>query len=190
MPIQLVNISKQFNNRMLFDKLNIEIKEQQITCIMGPSGAGKTTLLHIIMGLMKADSGKVKGLEGKKLTAVFQEDRLCENMDAIKNVQLVCDKRVEAGQVIREFEKVDLTDYENKPVTELSGGMRRRVVIVRALMPESDLVIMDEPFKGLDEELKSKVIQYVIQKTKGKTVIIVTHDKEEADELSAEVINL
>jgi len=190
MNIELKNISKRYGEKIVLNQLNIEFIEHQITCIMGPSGVGKTTLIHMLMGLVKADSGKMQGLEGKRITAVFQEDRLCESVDAIKNVLLVCDKKITDIQVMEEFREVGLIEYENKPVAQLSGGMKRRVTIVRALLPESDIIIMDEPFKGLDDELKKQVINYMKQKTKGKTVIIVTHDKEEVHALSAELITL
>lgn len=189
MNIKLKNITKSFENKIVLNKLNVEIKEQNITCIMGPSGIGKTTLINILMGLVKADEGTVEGLEGKKIAAVFQEDRLCESIDAIKNVQLVCQKDV-TSKIRNEFELVGLTDYENKPISVLSGGMKRRVAIVRALIADSDVIIMDEPFKGLDDEIKHQVVNYIINKTRGKTVIIVTHDKENVTSLSAELICL
>lgn len=188
MNIKLKNISKSYNDKIIFKQYNIEFKEHLITCIMGPSGVGKTTLIHILLGLVQSDSGIVEGIEGKKITAVFQENRLCEGIDAIKNVQIVCDRKITVPMIEQEFEKVGLTDYKDKPVSQLSGGMKRRVAIVRAILADSDIIIMDEPFKGLDEELKIQVIKYVKCKTKGKTVIIVTHDKEEADALYAEVV--
>jgi NitT/TauT family transport system ATP-binding protein len=190
MNIQLKDVSKKYGNTLVFEKLNIEIKENKITCIMGPSGVGKTTLIHILMGLVKPDSGRMKGLDGKKVTAVFQEDRLCEWIDAIKNVQLVCDSKITEEQIKREFLEVGLFEYENKPVSELSGGMKRRVAVVRALMPDCEIAIMDEPFSGLDDQCKDQVIEYVKRKTIGKTVIVVTHDKEDADKLLAELIGL
>lgn len=190
MNIQLKDVSKQYGNTMVFNKLNIEIKENKITCIMGPSGVGKTTLIHILMGLVKPDLGKIEGLVGKKVTAVFQEDRLCEGMDAIKNVQLVCDSKITKEQIKREFLEVGLYEYEKKAVSELSGGMKRRVAVVRALMPDCEIVIMDEPFSGLDDQNKDQVIEYVKRKTIGKTVIVVTHDKEDVDHLLAELIGL
>lgn len=190
MSIELCEITKSFNNKIVLNHLDIKFKDKHITCIMGPSGGGKTTLLHIIMGILKADDGNIKGITGKKITAVFQEDRLCESIDAVNNVLLVCDKKVSAEEVKKEFREVNLTDYEGKPTIELSGGMKRRVAIVRALLPESDIIIMDEPFKGLDEELKIKVIEYVKKKAVGKTVLMVTHDKEEAEALKAEIVSL
>lgn len=190
MNIQLKDISKSYNNTVVLNKIDIEIKEHQITCIMGPSGVGKTTLIYILMGLVEADAGSIAGVSGKKFAAVFEENRLCEGINAIKNVQLVCENTITDLQIKKEFREVGLSEYENKPVAELSGGMKRRVAIVRALLPESDIIIMDEPFKGLDEELKNQVINYVKYKTKGKTVIIITHDKEEVDTLSAKLIML
>lgn len=188
--IKFNHISKKFGTTEVFQDYNLEIKEQETTCIMGPSGSGKTTLIHMLLGLVKPDTGNIEGIKNRRIVAVFQEDRLCETIDAIKNVQIVCTKNVTAEQIEKEFSMVGLTEYKNKPVSQLSGGMRRRVAIVRALMAESDMVIMDEPLKGLDEQLKNQVIGYIKKKTNGKTVIMVTHDKEEAAELSDVIILL
>lgn len=190
MDIRLNSISKRYNSNLVLNKINLTFKEGQINCIMGPSGIGKTTLLYILMGLEKADSGEIQGLDEKRIAAVFQEDRLIEHWDAIANVKLVCDKNISNDQIAQEFAKVDLTECEDKPVHKLSGGMRRRVAIVRALLSTSNLVIMDEPFKGLDSRLKQKVIAYVKEKTRGKTVICVTHDRDEAEALQANIILL
>ncbi len=190
MNIYLKNITKQYEDKPVLNQLNLEMADGKITCIMGPSGIGKTTLLHIIMGLVKPDSGKVEGTKDKKITAVFQENRLCEEIGAVKNVKMVCDKKVTEHMIKKEFNEVGLQDYDNKKTLELSGGMKRRVAIVRAVMAESDIIIMDEPFKGLDEKLKEQVINYIKHKTKGKTLIIVTHNKDEVKALSADLIIL
>ncbi len=187
MNIVLENITKKFDNTPVLEQFNLELTEGRITCLMGPSGSGKTTLLSILMGLIKADSGTVYGLEGKKAAAVFQEDRLFEGISAVQNVKMVCSRKLKDSRIIEELQKVGLKGIESKKVSELSGGMKRRVAIVRAVMADSDLVIMDEPFKGLDETLKRQVIEYVKHETAGKTVIIVTHEKAEADELSADI---
>jgi NitT/TauT family transport system ATP-binding protein len=186
--IQLKNLDKTYGNTKVLNNYSIELQENKITCLMGPSGVGKTTLLQILLGLVKVDKGKISGLDGKKVSAVFQENRLIEGIDAIHNIKLVCDKQVTEDMIENELSLVGLTEYKNKPVSKLSGGMQRRVAIVRAIMARSDLVIMDEPFKGLDENLKKQVIQYVMNKTMGKTVLMVTHDKEEVELLSAELV--
>jgi NitT/TauT family transport system ATP-binding protein len=164
--------------------------EGKINCFMGPSGIGKTTLINILLGLTAPDSGEVQGIQGKRISVIFQEDRLIEHLDAVKNIKLVCDRAMPVSIIEQELVKVNLSDYQNKPVKNLSGGMRRRVAVVRAMLAVSDIIIMDEPFKGLDDELKKLVIEYVKQKSAGKTVIIVTHDKEEAHLLNANIILL
>ncbi len=190
MDIVVRDLSKTFNENQVLNNISYTFQEGCITCIMGPSGSGKTTLFNILMGLMKPEAGKITGLEGKKISAVFQEDRLCESFTAIQNITAITGKKYTVSEIEAEFKKVELTEYEAKPVRELSGGMKRRVAILRAVMAESDIIFMDEPFKGLDEALKLKVIDYVRNKVKGKTVIIITHDMTEAEILSDKIYNL
>jgi len=190
MDIMMNNIHKSFKGQQVLNNLTMSFLEGKITCVMGASGAGKTTLAYILMGLLVADSGEIIGVQGKKISAVFQEDRLIEHWDAIKNILLVSPKDVTKEIVRQSLEEIGLTEYEGKPVKSLSGGMRRRVAIVRALLSEYDILLMDEPFKGLDEELKRQVISYVKEKSKDKTVIIITHDKEEVAILEAELITI
>jgi NitT/TauT family transport system ATP-binding protein len=190
MDIELVHLSKQFNDKLLFANLNIAFLEGQINCLMGASGTGKTTLIHILMGLVKPDSGEVLGLHGRQIATVFQEDRLIEHWDAVRNIRLVCDKTLSTELIKQELIKVGLEDEQDKPVQNYSGGMRRRVAIVRAVLAKSDVLILDEPFKGFDETLKMQMIHYVKKSTKGKTVIVVTHEKEEVQLLGANLITL
>ena len=191
MDITLKHINKSFGTLSVLEDFNLTIKEHTITCIMGPSGCGKTTLLHILLGLHSIDSGEITGLDDKVPAVVFQENRLFEQEDAFTNIRAICKRTLTNQQIAVEFDRIGLKDYENKPVSELSGGMKRRVAILRALMAEDcNLILMDEPFKGLDEALKFQVMQYVKEKTQGKTVIFVTHDKEESDALDAQLILL
>jgi len=190
MDIKISNLSKQFDQKEIFQNINMTFHEGKINCFMGPSGIGKTTLIHILLGLTESDSGEVQGIQGKRISAVFQEDRLIEHLDAVKNIKLVCEKAVPKSIIEQELAKVNLTDYQDKPVKNLSGGMRRRVAIVRAMLAVSDIIIMDEPFKGLDDVLKKRVIEYVKQKSEGKTVIVITHDGEEVRLLDANVVLL
>jgi NitT/TauT family transport system ATP-binding protein len=187
MDIRLEHIYKKFDRNNVLTDVSMTLEEGKISCIMGASGSGKTTLMNILMGFLKPDSGDLKGLEGKRIAAMFQEDRLIEHWDAIRNVQLVCGKNITASVVKEHFMEVGLTEYENKPVKTLSGGMRRRVALVRAMLAEGNLLILDEPFKGLDEDLRQQVIQYVIRLSADKTAIIVTHERDEAVWLGAEL---
>lgn len=190
MDIELLQINKRFGNNQILKDYNVTFAEGKINCIMGASGIGKTTLIHILMGLLKPDSGNIQGIQGKHISAVFQEDRFIEHWDAVKNVMLVCSREQTEENVKDHFRRVGLTEYENKLVKALSGGMRRRVAIVRAILADYDLIIMDEPFKGLDEALKKQVIEYVRNETLGKTVILVTHDKDEIETLQGDLIRL
>lgn len=191
MDIILEHVNKSFGTLSVLNDLNLILEEQKTSCIMGPSGCGKTTLLHILLGLHTIDSGEITGLEDKIPAVVFQENRLLEQQDAFTNIRAVSKRTLTNNQIAAEFRRIGLKDYENKPVAELSGGMKRRIAILRALMADDcNLILMDEPFKGLDEALKSQVIQYVKEKTQGKTVVFVTHDKEESDALDAKLIML
>lgn len=190
MDIMVKNIHKSFNGQEVLNNINMVFVEGKTSCLMGASGIGKTTLAYILMGLLEADSGEIIGIHGKKISAVFQEDRLIEHWDAIKNIMLVCQEDVTSKMVEDNLKEIGLSDYEGKPVKDLSGGMRRRVAIVRAILSEHNMLLMDEPFKGLDESLKTKVINYVKEKSKGKTLIIITHDRDEVEMLEAEVITI
>ena len=155
---------------------------------MGESGCGKTTLVNIIMGLEKADAGEISGIP-KKIAAVFQDDLLCEDFSAISNVRAVTGNKLSKNDVITALGKLGLTKEDvSSPVRELSGGMKRRVAIARALLADSDLVIMDEPFKGLDEDTRRNTAKFVLNETKPKTLVVITHSPEEAELLGADKI--
>lgn len=187
--IYVKNVSKSFGSKKVLQNLNLTIEPGKISCIMAPSGAGKTTLLRILMGLEEADSGCITGLEGKRFSAVFQEERLCEYMTAVENIRLVT-PGLDAGSVVQEMDRLGLGDCCAQPVSQLSGGMRRRVSILRALLAAYDVLCLDEPFKGLDDARKEQTLAYVKQKAAGRTVLFVTHDEKEALALGAEVILL
>ncbi|MPQ42953.1 ATP-binding cassette domain-containing protein [Clostridium tarantellae] len=175
MDIVIENLNKKYNNKPILDNLNIKFKENAISFILGASGIGKTTLIRILMNLEKADGGNIKGINDKRISAVFQDDCLCENLSVRLNIKLVCEN-ISDLKIEKALEQLDLKGCMNKKVRELSGGMKRRIAILRALLYDFDLLIMDEPFKGLDKETKEKVMNFVISKVKNKTVIIITHE--------------
>ncbi len=190
MDIKVNNLTKSFGDNKVLDRVNVAFLRGKINCIMGPSGCGKTTLFNIILGLIKADGGTIHGLENEKIVAVFQEERLCEGFSAAANVKLVCDKSVSVKEIEIHLSEVGLEEVERKSVSKLSGGMRRRVSIVRAIMANSNVIIMDEPFKGLDEDTKIRVIDYVKNYAIGKTIIVTTHSIEEVKMLKATLIQM
>lgn len=179
--IEIKEISKSYDKKVL-DKVSFTVEPGSIMIITGPSGKGKTTLLNIMMGLISPDSGEVIGMPEKK-SSVFQEDRLLENFTVEENLKLVSDLPVEE---LKKECSILLGEKEfSQKVREFSGGMKRRVSILRALLTSSEVIFMDEPFKGLDVELKEKVIRYTLEKKKDRTLFIVTHDTSEAEQLGA-----
>lgn len=174
---------------MVLNEFSHEFAEGKTTAILGASGCGKSTLLNILMGLLEADSGEVKR-ESDRISAVFQENRLCENLTVSANIRLVTGKRFTKSEIASELSAVGLSGCSEKAVRTLSGGMKRRTALIRALLAEYDILFLDEPFKGLDSDTKSAVIAYTKAKTAGKTVVLVTHDMSECEQLADEIIRL
>ncbi|MBR5251784.1 MAG: ATP-binding cassette domain-containing protein [Oscillospiraceae bacterium] len=188
MDIVIKNLYKSFGDNVVLNNVNAVIKHGQVTCLMGQSGVGKTTLLNIMMGFEKADRGEVLNVPAIK-SAVFQENRLCEEFSTITNIRLVNDS-LDTDTIMSHLGAVNLEDAAKQKVNTLSGGMKRRVALVRAILAQKDILFLDEPFKGLDEGTKEKVTEYLKENTKGLTVVMVTHDIEEAQSLGAQVIYL
>lgn len=186
--LRAVNICKKFGENVVLENFSHDFAKGKSAAILGRSGCGKTTLLNILMGLLPPDSGEV--IREGRISAVFQENRLCENLSASANIRLVTGKKLTERQIAAEFSAVGLQGCENKPVRELSGGMKRRAALLRALLSEYDILFADEPFKGLDADTKLGVMRYFKEKTAGKTVIFVTHDNAECDSLADETVTL
>ncbi len=179
----LKNINKAFDGKKILDNISLEIPESGIFGIYGPSGGGKTTLLRIICGLEKPDSGEIIGK--KNFSLVFQEDRLMPGMTALENVAAVSDEKT----ALKWLKKVGLSESADKKPRELSGGMSRRVAIARALAFDADALILDEPFKGLEDELKEKISELISEYAQKKPVLLVTHD-EQLKKLASDFIEI
>lgn len=189
--LQVQDISKRYGDTVVFDRFSCFFHPGEVNVLFGASGAGKTTLLRLLMGLEEVDEGSMASFDNLRISSVFQEDRLCDNLSAFSNVKLVVEPSVSTEQIQQALVAVGLGDAIRKSAKELSGGMRRRVALVRALLATYDLIVLDEPFKGLDEERKQQVIAYALEATKGKTVVLVTHDLEEAKLMQGKhIINL
>ena len=173
----ILNLCKSYGEKAVLKNFSAHFDAGEISALMGPSGCGKTTLFRILLGIEEKDAGEVRG--GGKTVAVFQEDRLSELLSAIMNVRLG-----RQGATAQEAEALlsalGLAEDAEKPVKELSGGMRRRVAIARALIADADTVLLDEPFSALDETTKASVMEFTRKALAGKTVLLITHDSEEA----------
>ncbi|WP_297633571.1 ATP-binding cassette domain-containing protein [uncultured Clostridium sp.] len=176
MDIVLKNISKYFGEKEVLKNLDLTIEKGKVTGITGESGVGKTSLLKILMGIDRGFTGEVLGIEDKRISVVFQENRLCENLTVKMNIRIINEK-ISDSEMDRCLNRLGLKEALNIKVSDLSGGMKRRVAILRALLNPFDMLILDEPFKGLDSKNKRKTVEFLKSKIKGKEVIIVTHDK-------------
>ncbi|MGE5328811.1 MAG: ABC transporter ATP-binding protein [Deltaproteobacteria bacterium] len=186
MSLNVQNLKKKFGNLIVFNDFSLQISEGKITCILGPSGCGKTTLLNIIGGLEPLDSGKLEGFENKIISHIFQEPRLIrwktvwDNVDfVIKDIRTKDERR---ALITKYLEMVGLKDFKDYYTDKLSGGMQQRTAIARAFVYPADLIIMDEPFKGLDLKLKISVMEAFVKlwQEDKRTAIFVTHDIDEA----------
>ena len=182
--ITLKNITKKFDGVAVLDNFSCEISEN--TAIMGPSGKGKTTLVRIIAGLTEPCGGTVKFSEDPTFSIVFQEDRLFGGFSAIENVSLVLyrempknEAQIRASELLCEL--LISPEEQNKAVKDFSGGMKRRVAIARALAAQHDILILDEPYKGLDEHTRAVCAEVIKKYSEDKLVLMVTHDETEAE---------
>lgn len=181
MPLILKNISKSFGDKKVLDNFSLEANDGERICILGPSGGGKTTLLNIISGLIQPDSGDVI-CSYRRVSYVFQEYRLLPWATATENITAAAGCSVDHAEEI--LSAVELSNDMHSYPDSLSGGMKQRVNIARALACSSDLILMDEPFKELDSELRQRIIITVSRYCQGRTVIFVTHDRNDCESMS------
>lgn len=175
-------ISKKYKNKEIIKDLTINIPENKKICLFGKSGSGKTTLINILCGIEKTDKGKINFDSNKKRISVgFQEPRLLPWFTTEKNLSLVSPKYKYY------MEKLGLLEFKDNYPRELSGGTQQKVSIARSLSVDFDILILDEPFKGIDIVAKYKIIKFMLEETKDKTVILITHDIEEAVLFSDEI---
>ncbi|MFP4555272.1 MAG: ABC transporter ATP-binding protein [Bacteroidales bacterium] len=196
MSIQIKNLYKSFSNVELYKNFNITFPEGTISCILGPSGCGKTTLLNILANSIEPDSASLIGFENKVVSYIFQDPRLLPWKTVEENIDFVLSRDIPAAErerIVKRFiSLVELDGFTKFYPSQLSGGMRQRVSIARAFAYPSDIILMDEPLKGLDIKLKLNLIKAFsrIWQTDKRTVIFVTHDVDEALLLGKEIIVL
>jgi len=183
MTLSIKQLNKNYGENIIFKQFNVELQENSINCILGPSGCGKTTLLNIIAKLDTDFSGKLEGFENKTFSYIFQEPRLLNWFSIYKNLQVILNNYENKEEIIDKYLKlVGLYEYKDYYPHQLSGGMKQRLSIARAFAFKSDILLMDEPFKGLDPKLKKNLIDSFIDlwEQDKRTIIFVTHDIDEA----------
>ena len=181
MTIQLENICKSVSGQQILKDINWQIASEDCWLLTGPSGSGKTMLLRLILGLEKPDSGSVNLLGDYKYAnvnagVVFQEDRLCEQFSAVENVAMV-NERLSETVAVEELSRFLPQDRQTVPVCELNETERRLVVMIRACIIPSDILLLDEPFRGMDSDLRSRAITYIRDKAGHKGIVFVQRDE-------------
>ncbi len=177
--IEIKNLSLSYEGEQVIENFSLTIEKGEKIALMGPSGCGKTSLINAIVGLLKPENGEVKctGL----ISCVFQEPRLLPWLSALKNINVVLSDNVSTEpQAQKWLEAVGLGEDSHKLPRELSGGMQQRVSIARALAYGGDILLLDEPMKGMDADTADSVSRLIRESAKDKTVILVTHDEDEA----------
>ena len=168
-------------DKIVFENYSQRFPIGKTSVIMEPSGFGKTTLLYMIAGLISPTNGNINiPINNPKFSFAFQDLRLIESLNVKKNITLV-NSNISTNDLDKCLEALAIKDLADKKVSTLSGGEKSRVSIARALMADYDILLLDEPFNGLDDTTKDNVIKYIKEKTAHKTVLLVTHNNDEAD---------
>lgn len=193
MNIKITNLSKGFGKLTIFDDFSLTLESGSRHCLFGPSGCGKTTLLNLLAGLETKESGTIEGIDQRKIAYVFQEERLIPWLTVRENIEFVVGEKGKSAADVAHLEAilelVELTAFQNHYPSELSGGMKQRVSLARAFAYNGEILVLDEPFKGLHHDLKLKLMDYVLKywEMERPHLIFTTHDVEEAVYLSSDV---
>lgn len=188
--LSIKKLDKKYGELTVLKNINLEVGDNEIVALLGPSGCGKSTLLNLIAGIAKEYEGQIHHQAGK-IGYVFQEDRLLPWLNVYENIRVAGE--AEDRERIRELiQKMKLNGFEHYYPEQLSGGMRQRCGIARALYFGSSLLLMDEPFRSLDCHLRMEMLEHVkeLQKTEQISLLFVTHDMEEAFMLADRILLL
>lgn len=187
--LELKNVCFSYGDNRVLQNFNLSVLDGQCVCLSGASGCGKTTVLRLIAGLEQASSGTVT-VQGK-VSVVFQEDRLLWWYSLFENLKKAVDE-FDEDKAMKLLDEVGLAEVKRKKISSLSGGMKRRAAIVRAILFGGDVLLLDEPFNGIDSDNKKKIADIIKREylQKGKIVLMVSHIIEDAELLGAEIIKM
>lgn len=190
MSIQVSDVSVWFEEKKVLKHITVTLPDRGSIALHSPSGTGKTTFLRVLAGLTRPTVGQVTGLGGKRVTMVFQEDRLLPWYTAYENVLFALPDDMENRErtALDWLERMELSDAVRQYPAALSGGMKRRVAIARALAYGGDVLLLDEPFNGLDDALRVRVAAHI--RDAAPLTVLVTHDQAEAALLGARTMEL
>lgn len=204
MFLEIENLTKSYDNKKVLKNISFSLEKGKILCLLGPSGCGKTTILNSIAGFVKIDSGKILlekenitnlEPENRNISTVFQSYGLFNHKNVIENISYGLKfKKLNKKEILKKslemLDIIGLNGYENRKISSLSGGQKQRVAIARSLIVNPRLILLDEPFSNLDENLKEsmrKEIKRVVNLF-SMTTILVTHDQQDAFTIADKVI--
>lgn len=193
MDIELKDINVAYDGHQVLNHFSAIFPQGTVTGICGPSGVGKTTVLRLLAHLITPDSGEISGLPGEnRIAYVFQENRLLPWYDIRQNIAFVLESSEEHSRIEGILKMVGLSEVGDKRPDTLSGGMKKRVALARAFCKSADLLLLDEPFTGLDQALKHQIMADFLklwQKDR-RTTVLVSHDAAELECLCTNRIDL
>ena len=185
--IAIEGLNIAYNGTQVLQNCALRVEKNSRIALMGPSGCGKTTLINAIAGLVTPDSGRIT-VNGR-VSYVFQEPSLFPWLTALENVNVVMSDKPDTLALSRRWlEEAELGDCLDKYPHQLSGGQKQRVAICRALAFGGDILLLDEPLKGLDPDTRARVADLILRESKEKTLLLVTHDQWEAQTLCETVL--
>ncbi|MDL2217068.1 ATP-binding cassette domain-containing protein [Christensenellaceae bacterium OttesenSCG-928-M15] len=189
--IRLDKITAGYGELVVLNRFSLTLPQKGVVAVMGPSGSGKSTLFKVLASLLPIREGSIEGIKDKRISIVFQEDRLLPWRTAEENVSIPLSKEMpDRVERAREWlKKMELGDVLEEYPSSLSGGMQRRVALARAAAYGGDLLLCDEPFTGLDAPLRNRVAKELLNAA--PLIVVITHDEEDAKAMGAqEIVNL
>lgn len=187
MPIQFNQVSFSYPQTPVFQNFSALLPDRGCICLQGASGSGKTTLLRLLCGLEQPQSGTIQGIQRRSFSVVFQEDRLLPWKTVLQNVSLVAKDPHTPTLLLNDM---GLQDAADRYPSQLSGGMQRRVAIARALAFDGDILLLDEPFNGIDPERWRTLVPMIQQRYQNRLIVLATHIPEQQQAFNAQMIPL
>lgn len=191
MEIRANNLFFSYGDQPVLQGVNLTLSSDRPVVLLGGSGMGKTTLLRLLAGLLQPQSGQIEGISpDTRIAVMYQEDRLFPHLTVYKNLKLIRPgvTREETAGLLAEL-NLDSAVLDQMP-RELSGGMRRRVALARTLLFEADMVLMDEPFQGLDVDTRRMALAAVRKYTQGRPMLLISHEPEDGPALGAKTLTI
>ncbi|WP_036729598.1 MULTISPECIES: ATP-binding cassette domain-containing protein [Peptoniphilus] len=186
MKLEVENLTKYFDDKLIFKNVTFSVKDSERLAIIGKSGSGKTTLIKIIMGLTNSNSGKIIFDTPPEFSVVFQENLLFEERTVYENLIFCCE--IDKTTALKLLSELELEDYINTKVKALSGGMKRRIAILRAIVKRGNIFIFDEAIREVDGYTANLIISFLNKRLKNAPLIYITHDESEIEKLNFDKI--